>query len=112
MRGTLTCRDLLLQIAELHRHTRGRQGDGQLPLDDTTVAAQPSGLPARTGREALGAEFEVLSIDVSRHLMEHHHQLLRESGATDAAHLAGARPGQTVLVAGVCASTQTAHRRR
>jgi error-prone DNA polymerase len=108
LRGTLTRRDLLLQIAELHRQTHGRQDDGQLPLDDgTPVTAEPSGLPEMTKREALGAELSVLGIDVSQHLMEHHHQLLREIGATDAAHLPGLRPGQPVLVAGVRASTQT-----
>jgi error-prone DNA polymerase len=60
-----------------------------------------------TGREALSAELSTLGIDVSRHLMEHHHRLLREIGATDAAHLAALRAGQQVLVAGVRASTQT-----
>ncbi|KND26916.1 hypothetical protein IQ60_28765 [Streptomyces europaeiscabiei] len=60
-----------------------------------------------TGRETLDAELEVLSIDVTHHLMDHHHRLLRELGATDAAHLAALHPGQKVLVAGVRASTQT-----
>ncbi|MEU9702043.1 DNA polymerase III subunit alpha [Streptomyces sp. NPDC047981] len=105
----LTRRDLLLQIAELHRQSRTRSaGKGQLPLDAGAVGgAEPSGLPEMTGREALSAELNTLGIDVSRHLMEHHHRLLREIGATDAAHLAGMRAGQQVLVAGVRASTQT-----
>ncbi|NEA56449.1 DNA polymerase III subunit alpha [Streptomyces sp. SID13666] len=107
LRGSLTRRDLLLQIAELHRHARGHQGDGQLPLQDISTSSAPSGLPEMTGREALGAELETLSIDVSQHLMEHHHRLLREVGATDAAHLGALESGQTVLVAGVRASTQT-----
>ncbi|MEV0637078.1 DNA polymerase III subunit alpha [Streptomyces sp. NPDC050619] len=107
--GRLTRRDLLLQIAELHRASRTRSaGKGQLPLDTNAVGgAEPSGLPEMTGREALSAELSTLGIDVSRHLMEHHHRLLREIGATDAAHLAGMRAGQQVLVAGVRASTQT-----
>jgi error-prone DNA polymerase len=107
--GRLTRRDLLLQIAELHRASRTRSaGKGQLPIDVNAVgAAEPSGLPEMTGREALGAELSTLGIDVSRHLMEYHHRLLREIGATDAAHLAGMRAGQQVLVAGVRASTQT-----
>jgi error-prone DNA polymerase len=107
--GRLTRRDLLLQIAELHRQSRNRSaGEGQLPLDAGAVGgAEPSGLPEMTGREALSAELSTLGIDVSKHLMEHHHRLLREIGATDAAHLAGTRPGQQVLVAGVRASTQT-----
>ncbi|MFJ9893666.1 OB-fold nucleic acid binding domain-containing protein, partial [Streptomyces sp. NPDC091280] len=41
------------------------------------------------------------------HFMEHHHRLLRELGATDAAHLHTLHRGQRVLVAGVRASTQT-----
>ncbi|MGW3289151.1 DNA polymerase III subunit alpha [Streptomyces sp. NPDC001002] len=107
--GHLTRRDLLLQIAELHRQSRNRSaGSGQLPIDTGAVGgAEPSGLPEMTGREALSAELDTLGIDVSRHLMEHHHRLLREIGATDAAHLAGLRAGQQVLVAGVRASTQT-----
>jgi error-prone DNA polymerase len=107
--GRLTRRDLLLQIAELHRASRTRSaGKGQLPMDAGPAGgAEPSGLPEMTGREALSAELSTLGIDVSRHLMEHHHRLLREIGATDAAHLAGMRAGRQVLVAGVRASTQT-----
>ncbi|NUK26889.1 OB-fold nucleic acid binding domain-containing protein, partial [Streptomyces lunaelactis] len=107
--GPLTRRDLMLQIHELHRHSLSRRaGDGQLPLaDGREHLAAPSGLPDMTGREALNAELEVLGIDVSRHLMEHHHRLLAEIGATDAAHLGELRHGQSVLVAGVRASTQT-----
>jgi error-prone DNA polymerase len=104
----LTRRDLLLQATELHRQARNRTAtDGQLPLGGELVTATPSGLPEMTSRDKLGAELDTLSIDVSRHLMEHHHRLLRELGATDAAHLRGMVPGQKVLVAGVRASTQT-----
>ncbi|WP_327349967.1 DNA polymerase III subunit alpha [Streptomyces sp. NBC_01321] len=107
--GRLTRRDLLLQIAELHRQSRVRSaGRGQLSIDaDAAGGAEPSGLPEMTGREALNAELNTLGIDVSQHLMEHHHRLLREIGATDSAHLAAARAGRQVLVAGVRASTQT-----
>ncbi|MEW2397631.1 DNA polymerase III subunit alpha [Streptomyces sp. NPDC046862] len=107
--GRLTRRDLLLQIVELHRQSRTRSAyEGQLPIVAGAVGgAESSGLPEMTGREALSAELSTLGIDVSKHLMEHHHRLLREIGATDAAHLAGMRAGQQVLVAGVRASTQT-----
>ncbi|MEN8651677.1 DNA polymerase III subunit alpha [Streptomyces sp. 21So2-11] len=107
LRGRLTRRDLLLQMTELHRHTRTRPGDGQLPLDGQLMTGGPSGLPEMTSREVLAAELSVLSIDVTAHLMDHHHRLLREIGATDAAHLKQLHPGQQVLVAGVRASTQT-----
>jgi error-prone DNA polymerase len=104
----LTRRDLLLQATELHRQSRNRTTtDGQLPLGGELATAAPSGLPEMTSRDMLGAELDTLSIDVSRHLMEHHHRLLRELGATDAAHLRALVPGQKVLVAGVRASTQT-----
>ncbi|MGW6877420.1 DNA polymerase III subunit alpha [Streptomyces xanthophaeus] len=107
LRGPLTRRDLLLQTAELHAHTRARPADGQLPLGGELVTADPSGLPEMTSRDALNAEISILSIDVSQHLMTHHRRLLREIGATDAAHLKTMYPGQKVLVAGVRASTQT-----
>ncbi|MFG2025615.1 hypothetical protein [Streptomyces sp. NPDC048825] len=86
MRGQQTRRDLLLQITELHRAIGTRPDDGQLALDCDVAAAEPGGLPEMTAREALGAELNVLQIDVSRHLMEHHHRALREISATDAAH--------------------------
>jgi error-prone DNA polymerase len=106
--GEASRRDLLLQAAELHRHARNRTAaKGQLPLGGDLVTAGPSGLPEMTSRDRMSAELETLSIDVSQHLMEHHHRLLREVGATDAAHLQAMSPGQRVLVAGVRASTQT-----
>ncbi|MCX4826168.1 DNA polymerase III subunit alpha [Streptomyces sp. NBC_01142] len=107
LKGEATRRDLLLQATELHRQARTRPGASQLPLDTTLHAASPSGLREMTARERLEAELGVLEIDVSRHLMEDHHRLLREIGATDAAHLRAMHPGQRVLVAGVRASTQT-----
>ncbi|MFY0512922.1 DNA polymerase III subunit alpha [Streptomyces anulatus] len=108
LQGGLTRRDLLLQATELHRSARNRTAiDGQLPLGDETHAGEPAGLPEMTGRDVMSAEIDVLSIDVSRHLLEHHHRLLAELGATDARHLQAMHRGQQVLVAGVRASTQT-----
>ncbi|MFF8957627.1 DNA polymerase III subunit alpha [Streptomyces sp. NPDC014894] len=103
-----TRRDLLLQIAELHRQYRGRPlDDGQLPIQGYDPHTRSAGLPEMTGREALSAELNVLGMDVTRHLMDHHHRLLRELGAVDAKHLSELRAGETVLVAGVRAATQT-----
>lgn len=107
LKGDLTRRDLLLQVTELHRATRTRPGTGQLPLDGTVITAEVSGLREMSSRDVMDAELGVLKIDVSQHLMTHHHRLLREIGATDAAHLKAMHPGQQVLVAGVRASTQT-----
>ncbi|RII07969.1 DNA polymerase III subunit alpha [Streptomyces sp. YIM 130001] len=106
--GEMNRRDLLLQATELHRQTRQRTtADGQLPLDTGPVTAGPAGLPAMTSRDVMDAELDVLAVDVTRHLLEHHHRLLRELGATDATHLQHLHAGQHVLVAGVRASTQT-----
>ncbi|MEU2144258.1 OB-fold nucleic acid binding domain-containing protein, partial [Streptomyces globisporus] len=107
LKGGASRRDLLLQATELHRQARTRPGAGQLPLATAPHAAGSSGLREMTARERLDAELGVLKIDVSRHLMEDHHRLLREIGATDAKHLRAMHPGQRVLVAGVRASTQT-----
>ena len=104
----LTRRDLLLQAVELHRQSRNRiAADGQLPPGGELVTASPSGQPDMTSPDKLGAELDTLSIDVSRHLMEHHRRLLQELGATTQAHLRAMVPGQKVLVAGLQASAQT-----
>ncbi|WP_217226141.1 DNA polymerase III subunit alpha [Streptomyces anulatus] len=108
LHGGLTRRDLLLQATELHRSARNRTAiDGQLPLGNELHAGEASGLPEMTSRDVMSAEIDVLSIDVSRHLLDHHHRLLAELGATDAHHLQAMHRGQQVLVAGVRASTQT-----
>lgn len=105
--GGLTRRDLLLQIAELHRRQSGTAPD-QLPLDEEgTEPPAPSGLPEMTEGERLGAELAVLGMDVSRHLMADHYALLRELGATSARRLASAGHGGQVLVAGAKGATQT-----
>lgn len=87
IKGTLTRRDLLLQAGELHCHARNRTTtEGQLALDGDLVTSEPSGLRELSSRERMSAELDVLSIDAFQHLMDHH-RLLRELGATDAAHL-------------------------
>ncbi|KIF73794.1 DNA polymerase III subunit alpha [Streptomyces sp. 150FB] len=107
-------RELLLKLTELHRSGRGRSSSaGQLPMenggtgtepDDTTMA---TGLLTMSGSEQLGAELDVLGMDVSRHLLEDHQDLLADIGVTPAAALSGLRHGATVLVAGVKVATQT-----
>jgi error-prone DNA polymerase len=99
-------RDLLLQVAELHRQGRSAGADGQLPLVGGEVTA-PSGLPDMDGQERLGAELGVLGMDASRHLMDDHHAFLTELGAVPANRLREVRHGAVVLVAGAKAATQT-----
>ncbi|WP_199563780.1 MULTISPECIES: DNA polymerase III subunit alpha [unclassified Streptomyces] len=102
-------RDLLLHLSELHRARRGAGSGGagaQLPLDGGHRTA-PVGLPDLNEAERLSAELGVLSMDVSRHLMSDHHAFLKELGAVSAKRLREARHGETVLVAGAKAATQT-----
>ncbi|MEV0281215.1 DNA polymerase III subunit alpha [Streptomyces sp. NPDC050610] len=100
-------RDLLLHIAELHRGQRGTDPrERQLPLDGGTLS-EPVGLPDLDADERLGAELGVLGMDASRHLMDDHREFLAELGAVPAKRLRDARHGETVLVAGAKAATQT-----
>ncbi|UKY49302.1 DNA polymerase III subunit alpha [Streptomyces inhibens] len=103
-------RDLLLHIAELQHHQRSASG-GQLVLhtEQETMAdvVEPVGLPDLSEVERLSAELGVLGMDASRHLMADHQEFLAELGALPARLLRNARHGETVLVAGAKAATQT-----
>ncbi|OUC91461.1 DNA polymerase III subunit alpha [Streptomyces swartbergensis] len=98
-------RDLQLHLTELHRGARGA-GGGQLPLAGGRKTA-PAGLPDLTSSERLSAELGVLSMDASRNLMDDHRTFLDELGVVPARRLRDARHGETVLVAGAKAATQT-----
>jgi error-prone DNA polymerase len=81
-------------------------GGGQLPLSGGRGTA-PAGLPDLSSAERLSAELGVLSMDVSRNLMDDHRAFLDELGVVSARRLREARHGETVLVAGAKAATQT-----
>ncbi|WP_217254300.1 DNA polymerase III subunit alpha [Streptomyces sp. AC602_WCS936] len=98
-------RDLQLHLTELHRGARAGRGD-QLPLSGGRRTAS-AGLPDLTSAEKLSAELGVLSMDASRNLMDDHRTFLRELGVVSAKRLREARHGETVLVAGAKAATQT-----
>ncbi|WP_328870315.1 DNA polymerase III subunit alpha [Streptomyces sp. NBC_00287] len=98
-------RDLQLHLTELHRGARGA-GGGQLPLAGGRKTA-PAGLPDLSSAEKLSAELGVLSMDASRNLMDDHRAFLEELGVVSARRLREARHGETVLVAGAKAATQT-----
>ncbi|CAL9617895.1 DNA polymerase III subunit alpha [Streptomyces sp. enrichment culture] len=98
-------RDLQLHLTELHRGARAGRGD-QLPLSGGRKTAS-AGLPDLTSAEKLSAELGVLSMDASRNLMDDHRRFLDELGVVSARRLREARHGQTVLVAGAKAATQT-----
>lgn len=100
-------RDLLLHLTELHRLQRGAASyGGQLPLAQGNRTA-PVGLPDLDESERLSAELGILGMDASRHLMDDHRAFLRELGVVSAQRLRSAPHGQTVLVAGAKAATQT-----
>ncbi|MFF2923884.1 DNA polymerase III subunit alpha [Streptomyces celluloflavus] len=123
-------RDLLLHIAELH-HRRRSAPAGQLTLPGRAIDAgdpggdggtagggaavraaaadtvEPVGLPDLSDTERLSAELGVLGMDASRHLMADHQEFLAELGALPARLLRDAGHGETVLVAGAKAATQT-----
>ncbi|WP_328482801.1 DNA polymerase III subunit alpha [Streptomyces sp. NBC_00377] len=98
-------RDLQLHLTELHRGARGA-GGGQLPLAGGRRTG-PAGLPDLSSAEKLSAELGVLSMDASRHLMDDHRDFLDELGVLSARRLRETRHGETVLVAGAKAATQT-----
>ncbi|MGC9537843.1 DNA polymerase III subunit alpha [Streptomyces sp. UG1] len=98
-------RDLQLHLTELHRGARGG-GGGQLPLAGGRKTAA-AGLPDLTSAERLSAELGVLSMDASRNLMDDHRAFLDELGVVSARRLRDARHGESVLVAGAKAATQT-----
>jgi error-prone DNA polymerase len=98
-------RDLQLHLTELHRGSRGA-GGGQLPLSGGRNTAS-AGLPDLSSAERLSAELGVLSMDASRNLMDDHRVFLGELGVVTARRLREARHGETVLVAGAKAATQT-----
>ncbi|MDX3537119.1 DNA polymerase III subunit alpha [Streptomyces sp. MB09-01] len=100
-------RDLLLHLTELHGAQRAAGVRGpQLPLEGGRSTASV-GLPDLTEAERLSAELGVLGMDASRHLMGDHHAFLAELGVVPARRLRGTAHGQTVLVAGAKAATQT-----
>ncbi|MFE0422778.1 DNA polymerase III subunit alpha, partial [Streptomyces sp. NPDC058953] len=103
-------RELLLEIAEQHRHARTALDPGQLPLgSEAPLANHPpsDGLPAMDDWDQLAAELDVLDMDITRHLLDDHRALLTDIGVTPAARLGELPHGTTVLVAGVKAATQT-----
>jgi error-prone DNA polymerase len=124
-RGRLTRRDLVLQIADLERLTRSgagrRSGPGsssQLALglyevlSDDPAAITASGLPEMTSAERVGAELDVLGMDVSRHVVDFYAPMLDALAADGMAlvrsrDLLRQRSRREVFVAGVKVATQT-----
>jgi error-prone DNA polymerase len=78
----------------------------QLPLGFTEHLT-PGELPEMTETEMVEAELEILGIDVSRHVISFHDELLDALGVVRSKDLLSRRNGEEVLVAGVKVATQT-----
>ncbi|MEV0588415.1 DNA polymerase III subunit alpha [Nonomuraea sp. NPDC050310] len=125
--GRLTRRDLIAQVGALERaSTSGTRAPAragkrygrpdppppeaaaaiQLPLGFTEHIA-PGELPEMTETEMVEAELEILGIDVSRHVISFHDELLDALGVVRSRDLLTQRNGAEILVAGVKVATQT-----
>ncbi|GGS99168.1 DNA polymerase III subunit alpha [Nonomuraea spiralis] len=125
--GELTRRDLIAQVGALERASsigvrsaaprsrrytappprpRAEQPSTQLPLG-FSEHLPPGELPEMTETEMVEAELEILGIDVSRHIISFHDELLDALGVVRSRDLLAQRNGAEVLVAGVKVATQT-----
>lgn len=88
---------------------RYRPIPGQLPLpmDDLDISTMAVGAAETPLDEVVRTELDLMSLDVSAHLMESHAPLLDSLGVSRAQDLLGLRNGTEVLVAGVRVATQT-----
>ncbi|WP_211370329.1 DNA polymerase III subunit alpha [Nonomuraea turkmeniaca] len=124
--GELTRRDLIAQVGALERGSSSGVRAGsraskrytstrpssveepsvQLPLG-FTEHLPPGELPEMTETEMVEAELEILGIDISRHIISFHDELLDLLGVVRSKDLLAQRNGAEVLVAGVKVATQT-----
>ncbi len=134
--GRVTRRDLLLQVADLHR-CGGRRRVRRLAAQQEEgtglagrVAAQskapkvyveqpaqlalplaqpepPSGLPEMSAADRVQAEVEILGLDVTRHAISFYEQMFAELQVVRAKDLLAHRSDTRVLVAGIKVATQT-----
>ena len=111
VRGRITRRDLLLQIADLDR-SRGKSEKGaaisQLSFDvtDSGTSVIASGLPEMTSAQRVKSELEVLGLDVSGHVMDFYADLVQGLNIIQSRDLLSCRSKETIFVAGVKVATQ------
>ncbi|MFB9164761.1 DNA polymerase III subunit alpha [Arthrobacter psychrochitiniphilus] len=104
--------DLVAHVNSLPAHKSNKANDpihGQfaLPMDDVELGALAVGLPESSLAEIVSTELDLLSMDVSGHLMDSYAPLLDRLGVSRADQLLGLRNNTEVLVAGVRVATQT-----
>ncbi len=102
-------RDLLLHYAELDRWSGPSSDQMSLALlsGNSSGTLTSSGLPALTESEKVRNEVALLGLDVSHHLIDFYHDLLRELGVVRAADLLTLRSRTPLLVAGVKVALQS-----
>ncbi len=134
--GRVTRRDLLLQVADLHRSGGRRRArrtaavpqagsdlaarvaaQSQAPKVHVAESAQlalplaepelPSGLPEMSVADRVQAEVEILGLDVTRHAISFYEPMFADLGVVRARDLLSHRSDARVLVAGIKVATQT-----
>jgi error-prone DNA polymerase len=108
MRGQITRRDLLLQIADLDRSHGKSAPVAQLSFDvtnsDSGVIA--SGLPEMTSAQRVKSELEVLGLDVSGHVMDFYSDVMKGLNIVRSRDLLNCRSKEIIFIAGVKVATQ------
>ncbi|ARC57138.1 DNA polymerase III subunit alpha [Frondihabitans sp. 762G35] len=102
--------DVLVRVRQLiGRSTRPVPGDAanQLDFDVDESNEVPVGTPDVSSRQRVSDELDILSMEVSDHVIESYRPMLDDLGVTRAADLLGLWNGTTVLVAGIRIATQT-----
>ena len=104
--------DLVAHVNSLPANRSGSRNEpitGQLalPMGDVELGALPAEHPAPGMAETVRTELDLLSLDVSEHLMGSYTPLLDGLGVRRAEELLGLRNNTEVLVAGVRIATQT-----
>ncbi|HET7414383.1 MAG TPA: DNA polymerase III subunit alpha [Arthrobacter sp.] len=82
-------------------------GQLTLPLGDLELSALKPELPEPGTAEKVRTELDLLSVDVSAHLIDSYRPLLKELGVREARELLHLRNGTEVMVAGIRVATQT-----
>lgn len=104
--------DLIAHVNSLPGNKQRRRGEpipGQLalPMADVELGALAATHPEADLAQTLSTELDLLSMDVSGHLMDSYTPLLKRLGVSRANQLLGLRNNTEVLVAGVRVATQT-----
>ncbi len=96
-----------LPVPKSRRRSEPISGQLALPMADFELGALAATHPEASLAETLSTELDLLSLDVSGHLMESYAPLLHRLGVSHAGSLLGLRNNTEVLVAGVRVATQT-----